>query len=38
MKWRLKGATVLHYDADYDLLAEVMDSESAWLNPRGSLP
>jgi predicted nucleic acid-binding protein len=32
------NATVLHYDADYELLAEVMDFESAWLGPRGSLP
>jgi len=32
------NATVLHYDADYDLLAAVMDFESAWLSPRGSLP
>lgn len=32
------NATVLHYDADYDLLAEVMDFESAWLAPPGSLP
>lgn len=31
-------ATVLHYDADYELLAAVMDFESAWLSPRGSLP
>lgn len=31
------NATVLHYDADYELLAEVMDFESAWLSPRGSL-
>jgi len=32
------NGTVLHYDADYDLLAEVMDFESAWLAPPGSLP
>ena len=32
------NATVLHYDADYDLLAEVMDFEAAWLAPPGSLP
>lgn len=30
--------TVLHYHADYDVLAEVMDFDSAWLAPRGSLP
>jgi predicted nucleic acid-binding protein len=32
------GAAVLHYDADYDTLAEVMEFESIWLAPRGSLP
>lgn len=32
------GAAVLHYDHDYDTLAEVMDFESAWLAPPGSLP
>ena len=32
------AGTVLHCDADYELLAEVMDFESAWLAPRGSLP
>lgn len=31
------NATVLHYDADYDLLAAIMDFESAWLSRRGSL-
>ena len=31
-------ATVLHYDADYDRLAEVMSFGSAWLGPQGSLP
>lgn len=31
------NATVLHYDADYDLLAEVMDFESSWLAPPGTL-
>jgi predicted nucleic acid-binding protein len=31
------GAAVLHYDADYDTLAEVMAFESIWLAPRGSL-
>lgn len=30
-------ATLLHYDADYDRLAGVMDFESAWLAPPGSL-
>jgi predicted nucleic acid-binding protein len=31
------GAAVLHYDRDYDTLAEVMTFESIWLAPRGSL-
>lgn len=32
------GAAVLHYDRDYDTLAEVMTFESVWLAPSGSLP
>lgn len=32
------GATVIHYDRDYDTLAQVMEFESAWLAPAGSLP
>lgn len=32
------GAAVLHYDRDYDTLAEVMAFESIWLAPAGSLP
>jgi predicted nucleic acid-binding protein len=32
------GAAVLHYDHDYDTLAEVMGFESVWLAPPGSLP
>jgi predicted nucleic acid-binding protein len=32
------GAAVLHYDHDYDTLAEVMAFESIWLAPSGSLP
>jgi predicted nucleic acid-binding protein len=31
------GLGVLHYDADYDALAEVLPFESRWLAPRGSL-
>jgi predicted nucleic acid-binding protein len=33
------GAGVLHYDRDYDILAEKtdLDFESVWLAPRGSL-
>jgi predicted nucleic acid-binding protein len=32
------GAAVLHYDHDYDTLAEVMGFESIWLAPPGSMP
>lgn len=32
------GAAVIHYDRDYDTLAEVMGFESIWLAPAGSLP
>jgi predicted nucleic acid-binding protein len=32
------GAAVLHYDRDYDTLAEVMEFESVWLAPPGSMP
>lgn len=32
------GAAVLHYDRDYDTLADIMDFESVWLAPPGSLP
>jgi len=32
------GAAVLHYDSDYDALAEIMGFESVWLAPAGSLP
>jgi predicted nucleic acid-binding protein len=31
------GAAVIHYDHDYDTLAEVMTFESIWLAPPGSL-
>ena len=31
------GSAVLHYDGDYDTLAEVMEFESVWLAPAGSL-
>jgi predicted nucleic acid-binding protein len=31
------GAAVLHYDRDYDTLAEVVDFESVWISPPGSL-
>jgi len=32
------GGAVLHYDSDYDTLAEIMEFESIWLAPAGSLP
>jgi len=35
---QVTGAAVLHYDRDYDTLAEIMGFESVWLAPPGSLP
>jgi predicted nucleic acid-binding protein len=35
---RQMGAAVIHYDRDYDTLAEVMGFESVWLAPAGALP
>ena len=32
------GAAVIHYDRDYDTLAEWMEFESVWLAPAGTLP
>jgi predicted nucleic acid-binding protein len=32
------GGAVIHYDRDYDTLAELMGFESIWLAPPGSLP
>ncbi|MEX0971805.1 MAG: PIN domain-containing protein [Solirubrobacterales bacterium] len=32
------GAAVIHYDNDYDTLAEVLEFESIWLAPPGTLP
>lgn len=32
------GGAVLHYDNDYDMLAEIMEFESIWLAPAGDLP
>lgn len=32
------GASVIHYDHDYDILAEVLTFESVWLAPAGTLP
>ncbi len=31
------GAAVLHYDHDYNTLAEVMEFQSTWLAPPGSI-
>jgi predicted nucleic acid-binding protein len=31
------GAAVIHFDRDYDRLAEVMEFESIWLAPAGTL-
>jgi predicted nucleic acid-binding protein len=33
----LAGATVLHYDADYDRIAAVTGQPMEWVAPRGSL-
>jgi predicted nucleic acid-binding protein len=32
------GAAVIHYDHDYDTLAQIMAFESIWLAPPGTLP
>lgn len=32
------GVTVLHYDADYDLIAEVTGQPVEWVVPRGTVP
>ena len=31
------GSTVLHYDSDFDIAAEVLDFEHRWVVPRGSV-
>lgn len=33
----LAGATVWHYDADYDRIADVTGQPTEWIAPRGSL-
>jgi predicted nucleic acid-binding protein len=33
----LSGATVLHYDADYDRISEITDQPTEWAAPRGEL-
>jgi predicted nucleic acid-binding protein len=30
--------TVLHYDADYDLVAEITGQPVRWVVPRGAVP
>jgi predicted nucleic acid-binding protein len=32
------GLTVLHYDHDYDLIAEVTGQPTEWVVPRGTVP
>ena len=32
------GLTVLHYDADYDLVAAVTGQPARWVVPRGAVP
>jgi predicted nucleic acid-binding protein len=32
------GLTVLHYDHDFDLIAEVTGQPTEWIVPRGSVP
>jgi predicted nucleic acid-binding protein len=32
------GVTVLHYDRDFDLMAEVSDQRTEWIVPAGSVP
>lgn len=34
----MAGLTVLHYDADFDRIAEVTDQPVQWIVPRGSVP
>lgn len=32
------GVTLLHYDADYDLIADITGQRIEWVVPKGSLP
>jgi predicted nucleic acid-binding protein len=32
------GAAVLHYDHDFDTLATIMNFDSIWIAPPGSMP
>lgn len=34
----LEGLTVLHYDADFDVIAEVTGQPTEWVVPRGTVP
>jgi predicted nucleic acid-binding protein len=34
----LSGLTVLHYDADFDLIADVTGQPCEWVVPRGTVP
>jgi hypothetical protein len=31
------GVTVLHYDSDFEIAAEVLDFEHRWVLPRGAV-
>ena len=33
----IEGLTVLHYDADFDLIAEITGQPCEWVVPRGSI-
>lgn len=33
----MEGLTVLHYDADFDLIAEITGQPSEWIVPRGTI-
>lgn len=34
---QVEGLTVLHYDADFDMIAEITDQPMEWVVPRGSI-
>ena len=34
----IERLTVLHYDADFDLIAEITGQPTEWVVPRGSIP
>ena len=34
----IERLTVLHYDADFDLIAEITGQPTEWIVPRGSIP